>query len=356
MENVGQKIRICLLTNNINQLGGVERVISILSRYFVNEAGYDVTILSLYSKQTNTVFELDENVKIVNGALDLSEDITPYLSNILSENNYDVLFTFHSGIGLSFAKIRKSFPKLRWIATEHSSPYDYTWKRKLLNLITYHFADKFVVLTDSAKKYYKSRLILHTYAIPNAVSFEIEEQSDYTSKKILAVGRLEQVKRFDLLIKAFGIASKDFPEWTLDVVGDGSQADLLKSTARECGVDDKVNFCGADYNIKDRMLRSSCLAITSEHEGFPMVALEAMECGLPIVSFDLSAITNMTKGYDSKIIVPQGDLDGLAKVLSNLMLDNKKLIEMGSESKHCAAQYHISNVGKQWESLIESLL
>lgn len=347
-------ISLCLLTNNINQVGGIERVISTLTTYFVTIEDWEVTIISLYSEETKTVFSIPDNVEIVHAKL--KSNIKQWLRSYFTERKFDMLLTFHPYIGFEISRIRKYFPNMHWIATEHSSPYEYTWKRKVLNLLAYHRAEKLVVLTQSAKKYYVARGIFHTDVIPNALSFETKKRGNYTAKKIIAVGRLEEIKGFDILIKAFAEIVSYYPEWTLNIVGSGTQEEYLQKVVAEYHLEDNICFYGASRNIKEHMLNSSFLVISSKLEGFSLVAIEALECGLPLVSFELPSIMEITDNYKAAIFVQQRTADTLADKMEKLIVSPELLQNMGEEAKECANNYRISKIGKQWKNLIESLI
>lgn len=226
----------------------------------------------------------------------------------------------------------------------------------MLNLIVYAGADKLVVLTESAKKYYTNRLIFHTYVIPNALSFETDERSNVFAKKIIAIGRLERVKRFDLLIEAFSKIAYKNPDWTLELVGDGTQKIPLQEMVSSHRLENQIHFWGYQRNVQELMLGASFCVISSEYEGFSLVALEALECGLPLLSVDLPAIREIVGQYNAALFVPQGRADELANKMQQLIDHPKELQILAGKAKKCAENYHISLVSKYWESLFEELL
>lgn len=346
------KLKLCFLTNNINQFGGIERVISILTTYFSQNKKWNITIISLYTDENCPAFDFSNNVDIIHGKLKIGDNIKTYLLDFLSFKNFSIIFTFHPTIGLEFLQIRNHFPHLHWIACEHSSPYDYTWKRRLLNLGVYARADRLIVLTETAKKYYKNRLIFHTEVIPNALSFETDKSSDIFAKKIIAIGRLERVKRFDLLIEAFALIAEKNPDWILELVGDGTQRIPLQQQVLNYRLENQIRFLGYQKNVKELCLQASFCVISSEYEGFSLAALETLECGLPLISVDLPSIREIVRGYTAASFVPQRRTDRLAKEMQHLINSPEKLQHMAVEAKKCAANYHISRIGEMWEKVI----
>lgn len=351
-----KELKLLFLTNNINQIGGLERVIAILSNYFAEKENQKITILSLYTKRNCLAFDFSNKVEIVHGNLNLKDDIKPYLRDTLSSNTHNIIFTFNTDLGLEFLRIRKHFPELIWIATEHISPFDYTWKRRALNLLVYAGADRLIVLTEYARKYYRNRFIYHTHTIPNALSFITDKKSDVLlHKRIIAIGRIEKVKCFDLLIEAFSLIAQKNADWKLELVGDGSQKTILQENVLELGLEDQIYFSGYRKDVKELCLEASFCVITSKYEGFSMIALEALECGLPLISFDLPSIKEIVGDYKAALFVPQGKIDELAQKMQWLMDNPEELQYMANEAKKCAKNYHISKIGKKWDDLLDEL-
>ena len=338
-----------MLTNNINQLGGIERVISLLCQGFKEDDSIDLTILSLYSKPgTPGFFKLPNKVKCVHAGFSVNARPIRFLIDFLKKNNTDVLITFHPDIALMVAGIKPFFRSINWIATEHSQPSQYTWKRSLLNLLAFRKADRFVVLTEDAKDFYLKRHIQNTMVIPNPVSFTCDRLSNY-STNILAVGRIETIKRFDLLIKAFGSIEKKYPDWKLRIAGSGTQFDELMKEAKQY---DNVELLGSRRDVKDLMLKSSFLVISSQSESFCLSAIEALECGLPIVSTELTSIRSITTGYNVAVFAYQNDWKDLADKIEGLINNPSLVRKMGVEAKECAKQYHIENIMRYWMKII----
>lgn len=347
-------MEICFLTNNINQGGGIERVIKVLSDYFADK--YRLSILSIYSNGTHTAFEFSDDVEIIHAGVGMGEGFKIFLNDFLDSREYDILFTFHPTVALEFVTVYKNFPNLKWIATEHSSQYEYTWKRRLLNQIVYRHADRLVLLTDQARKYYNHRLLFNTTVIPNPLSFETKKKSDGSNKTIIAVGRLEKVKGFDFLIHAFAKIADFNSEWKLKIVGIGSEKENLQTIVNEYNLKKQVEFCGFQRNIEPFLLEASFLAISSQSEGFCLVATEAMECGLSILSVELPSVKEIEGDGNFVSWVEQGNIEEYAKKMQQLIDNPESLVIKGNEAKRYAQRYSIVEIGKQWEILFEDLI
>ena len=342
---------ICFITNNVNQYGGIERVYSQLVCIFTEQLHYRVCILSLFSHESHPFFELPSYVCVYHAGLILGDNIGDYISSFLLDNKVTHIVTFHPTIGLSLSRISRH--NVIWVATEHNAPTNYTHKRRLANLYAYMHADKLVVLTQYAAQYYRRRGLRNVRVIPNPISFTSEQVSPLTAKTIVAVGRLETVKRFDRLLYAFSEVVKVHPDYMLKIVGDGSQENALRSLTASLGIQNSVEFAGVQKNVKDILLDASFLTITSEYEGFTLVALEAMTCGLPIVAFDLPPLREMDAESGCFSFAPQGDCKALAAEM-NRLIDNKEQLACSAKAaKSRSAAYGMAKIGSMWKSLFE---
>lgn len=346
-------MKVCFIVGNANQYGGIERVFSLLSSYMADTLGYDVKILSLYTRESKLFYEISNAVKIRNVGLSLGADVRRAMINEFVAEPVDCVITMHPTIALDFCRIKRKLPPMRWIATEHSFPLDYSNKRRLANLYTYLHSDKLVVLTEAAAKYYKMRGERNVEIIPNPLTFESDEVSSLQSNEIVAVGRLEKVKRYDLLISAFAKAHNLYPKWKLKLVGDGSERQELIKQAEELGLNDAVIFTGIRRDIKDIMLKSSMLAITSTYEGFSLVALEAIACGLPIVSVGLPAIKEIDAGTGAVTFAKEANSTQFAEKMRILMGNPDLLRKSAAEARKRSSAYRIDVIGQKWKQLIE---
>lgn len=148
-----------------------------------------------------------------------------------------------------------------------------------------------------------------------------------------------------------------YPDWTLDIFGNGSLKERLEKQIRDNGLEGKVRLMGSSSDIRSEMLASSCLVMSSAYEGFPMVLLEAIETGLPMVSYDCpkgpaEIIVNDENGY----LVKPGDTDGLAEGICKVIGDSDRRTRFGKKAKEKAGEFGIDIIMKQWKALFETIL
>lgn len=351
-------MKICFITYDINQVGGIEQVISILSRQFAERFQWKIDILSLYSSSTDAFFAVNDQVQVIHGRADGVEAGKQFMRTHLLEGktHYDVILTFHMFISDEMARITGKLPAgTKWAATEHNSVSYYTWKRKLLNFFVYRRADALVVLSEVSAGYYRKHGLRHVAVLPNAVSFETDEASALDQKRMVSIGRMEPVKGYDRLIEAFAIASEQNRDWKLSMVGDGSLKKELEKKAKESHAGGQIVFPGYRKNVRGELLNSSLLVISSEHECFPVTALEAMECGVPVLSFAIPEICEMDGKSGAMAFAEQGNVKEMAEKMQELMNSQTRLQEMGRAAKKRAKAYHVDDIGDRWKTFLTEL-
>ena len=166
------------------------------------------------------------------------------------------------------------------------------------NLLDYHYHirkyDKVVVLTEEDKRE-NWRDVPYVTAIPNPITINIDTQhSSLMNKTVIAVGRLVEPKNFQSLIRAWRIVYQKHPDWELHIWGSGHLQNSLQELIDLYKLQKSVSLKGYTYDIRTEMLKDSIYVLSSVFEGLPLVILEAMSCGLPVVSYNLSM---WTEGY-----------------------------------------------------------
>jgi len=193
-------------------------------------------------------------------------------------------------------------------------------------------------------------------AIPNASPFEVGEPAPLESKTVIAAGRLSNQKGFDRLVPAFAKVVEKFPDWQLHIYGTGPDKGKLKRAIRDADVGDNVILKGLVPGLEEAFRNASIYAMSSRYEGLPMVLLEAMSQGLPIVSFDCpegprQLITDDVNG----LLVREGDVDALADALLRLIEDPAERHRMGRAGLDRAQSYTADAVVTRWEELFARL-
>ncbi len=212
-----------------------------------------------------------------------------------------------------------------------------------------------VVLTKADKEDWE-KVRPDVEQIYNPLTFVSDEVSPLTGKRCVAVGRLEAQKNFKDLIKAWKTVDGRHPDWTLSIFGKGSQENELRNLIKDSGLAGKVILEGGTSDIRKELLDSSCLVMSSRYEGFPMVLLEALTTGLPIVSYDCpkgpsEIVTIGANGYLAKV----GDTGTLAQGICSVIANEDLRKRFGAESKRRSENFTLEKTMERWDRLFSSL-
>lgn len=227
--------------------------------------------------------------------------------------------------------------------------YVMMWLRKSL-LKKY---DRFVVLTEHDRKKWNAKTV---EVIPNFTNFVEQVPSNLNHKKAICVGRLTHQKDMPMLIRAWKLVVEEEPEWTLDIWGSGNEYESLKSLIGETGLEKHVFLKGTSQRIEAEYNQASLFVLSSRYEGFALVLLEAMNAGLPCVSFDIPGCNNLISDGDNGIIAKERTTECLANsILKYIRLDKEEKLRMQSNALTTVAKYSKERVMQMWMQLFDLL-
>jgi glycosyltransferase involved in cell wall biosynthesis len=225
--------------------------------------------------------------------------------------------------------------------------------------LLYRRLDALVTLTERDAEDYRrathGRLAVHT--IPNGIPRTNVPPATLTAPVFVAAGRLTVPKGFDLLLEAFALVAQEEPGWGLRIYGAGDRRTQLLERISHLGLEGRARLMGMSTTLDAELPKASVFVLSSRYEGFPMVILEAMRAGLPVVSFDCPTGLGelITHGQDG-LLVPPGDVAALAGAMRRLMRDRQLRQTMGAAALRKAAAYDVETIARRWEELLESLL
>ena len=379
------KIVYCL--NSVSLLGGIQRVTIVKANALANIEGNEVYAIVSDNNSDVMVHPLSPKVHLIDLGINYYDGDTgrSYLMNALvyaqkmikhkkalkrklSELKPDVVIS----VGTFEKHMLPAMRNRTWkIVREFHLASNYRkllYRKSLLGRLTSAFAsfydfkvklkqyDKVVVLTEEDKDTncagWKNVVVM-----PNPVSFECNTPSSLTEKCISGLGRLHFDKNFSSLINAFSFVSKKHPDWVLRIYGDGDRRPSLEQQIKELNLQDKVFLMGFSNDIKTALTGSSIFALSSITEGFSLAIVEAMECGLPVVSYQCpygpkDLITDGSNGF----LVPMGDEKMMAERICTLIEDEELRKSMGKAAKVRAQDFHVESIAKRWMTLFEELV
>ncbi len=175
---------------------------------------------------------------------------------------------------------------------------------------------------------------------------------------LVSVGRLVKRKGYDFLIKALSLLRKETPEIDLILIGDGPERGSLEKLSDELEISGRIIFPGAvsDEEKLQYLAASDIYVLSSLHEGFGIVLLEAMFCGLPIIATNEGGQTDFIKDGSNGLLVSPADAKALADAISGLAADADRRHAMGGTNKEAAKQYNISSIANRYAELFHGII
>jgi glycosyltransferase involved in cell wall biosynthesis len=261
-------------------------------------------------------------------------------------------------LALNVLALQAARPGLAVIGVEHMNYEAHPLPQQAAIRDRYRDLEALVVLTRQDLREYRRVLGDRTrlVRIPNAAPQSDGTVSAVTNPVVLAAGSLTNQKGFDRLILAFESVARAHPEWVLRICGRGPKRRELERLIVEHDLSGNVVLTGAVRDLEGEMLEASLFVLSSRFEGLPMVMLEAMSKGLPVVSFDCPTGPGEVIDHERDgILVPNGDLDGLAAAVIELIEDDQKRRRYGASAAAKAASYSLGAVGQRWETLLTSV-
>ncbi len=308
--------KICFVTSCLSG-GGAERVISILANKLCEEKNFEIAIVAYDDKPVT--YKINSEIKLFSLKKERDFEKIIELRNRLKE--YDIIISFDYSICirtyLSTIGLRK-----KHIMSERNDP------RFNVNKSFVNFARKFcytranivVFQTEKAKAYFSKKIQNKGVVIPNPVDIsKIPEQTVYgkNANRLIAIGRLEPQKNFELLIKVFERFVKKYPNYRLDIFGSGSEHDKLQRLIETSKNSSRIKLKGFVSNIYNEMATSTIYVSSSNFEGISNAMLEALCMGLPTIVTDCNngGVYSFIENYVNGIIVKPNDEDALYEAL-----------------------------------------
>jgi glycosyltransferase involved in cell wall biosynthesis len=380
-----RKYKIVYCTPALYSAGGVERVISVKASYFADVYGYDVTIIVTEGQGRECFFPLSDKVRVINLQLAF-EDLwrASFLKKVLlyfkKQRRYKQLLStelmrLRPDITISVLRREINFinsipdgsRKIGELHVNRSNYRSFTgcdsnivkrqfarfWMKNLIGHLKQ--LDRMVVLTESAQKDWSE--LSNVTLIPDPLPFTVDEVSSLTFKRVTCIGRYAYEKGNDLLLRAWAKIQDSCDDWELDIYGVGDQTPY-RHIFQELGVDDRrCHLHNSISDVKEAYLRSSLFALPSRFEGFSLVAIEAMACGLPVVSYDCeNGPRNIIRDGQNGFLVHPFDVDVFADRLLMLIRDEELRHKMGAEARQSSRQYQIEDIALRWKSLFEEVM
>lgn len=373
--------RITILALHLGY-GGIEKCISTLANTLCKN--YQVNVISTYKLYEKPSFPIDNRVKITYLIPDLSPSKNEFIDSVkhlkfikgfkLGITNLKILYlkkkkmieaikNCDSDIIISTRDIHndwlgkygnQNILKIGWEHNHHNNDKKYI--NKIIKSVSK--LDYFVLVSKELEEFYRQKVKCKTVYIPNTLDYYPKKVSDLEEKRIISVGRLSEEKGYLDLIDVFPLVHQVYPDWKLDIIGDGNQKENIQKKIEEYGLKDFIilhGFQNKEY-INQLLQKSSIYVMCSYTESFGIVLLEAFSFGIPCVAFDSARgateiISNNWDGY----LIKDRNKEIMAKKVCELISNPNRRIIMGANGIKKANQYSMDEIRKYWLQIIETV-
>lgn len=386
-------MKILFYADTVFGFGGVQRVLAVIAKALSKKN--DVTILSTdtaedlsmydYSK-SNVHFEYISYLGKKNIEYYVCKSISYIYKKVLLQNrttanlysysffrpsykrsliekindgNYDIVIGVHAFLSLHLASVRHRLNVKKVIGWMHNS-YDALFEKRnpYLPDLKSFFAHEMkrlndiVVLSKSDTILFKEHLGLECTTIYNPLTLEPRGRASFAHKKFLAVGRFApKHKGFDLLIKAFARFAKNNDDWILEIVGEGEEESLYRTMIHDYDLEDRIKICPFTKNIQKHYAGASVYVLSSRWEGQPLVLVEAMSHGLPIISSDLPVAKELLEGKGCATFFKCGDINEMAESMIDYA-NTKEWDSLSENAYNTAKLFSIRYIIELWLQLM----
>ena len=376
-------MKIIYCTHSTYNPGGMERVLLNKVTYLSALPEWEVSVVTTDQHQRPSFYPFPEKVRMTDLEINYSDDndkgiwkkITSYLCKrkehkrkltaLLLKEKPDIVVSLYPSESSFIPDIKDGSKKVLELHFNKFFRIQYgrkgiiglidRWRTRQDERIVRRF-DKFVVLTNEDKGYWGG--LPNIEVIPNAAIHVSKNYSEVKNKRVIAVGRLDYQKGFDRLIQAWKLVQHTgrFSDWKLDIFGQGEWREMLQQMIDKQGLQNTVKINPPTNAILNEYVHSSLLVMSSNYEGFGMVLVEAMSCGVPVVSFDCKCgPKDIIQPGINGLLVPNGHIQALADAMMKVMEDEAYRKMLSLNARKVVDTYSEQAVMSQWIRLFTSI-
>ncbi|MFE1321472.1 glycosyltransferase family 4 protein [Kitasatospora phosalacinea] len=374
-------MRIAFLINNVYGIGGTNRTVVNLAQGL--SARHRVEIVSVFRRQETTRFEIPPGVALTplvdlrpggSGAdrghpllAEPTEEVPPQeefhaqysklsdqrIRAYLEGTDADVVVGTRSSLNLFVARYGRE--DCVRVAQEHMTHLDIPVEVRAEMARAYPRLDLVTTVTEADARTFRETTPVPSVpvlCVPNSVPEPPVRPADPAARLVVGAGRLDPVKRYDLLVLAFDRLREEFPDWQLRIYGQGTERAALRALISDLRATERILLMGSAAPLDSEWAKGSIAAVTSERESFGMTVVEAMRCGLPVVATDCPVgPREIVRDGEDGLLVPTGDVDGIAAGLRALMADPARRARMATAALANSRRYDPGRIAERYADL-----
>lgn len=350
--------------------GGAERVTALLANA-LSEQGNDVTIYTLVGGESFYLLNPTIKYESVNVTVNRKNKMTTYFSEfcalpksfvsireLIKNGNFDIVISMLVETDILVGACKWTGLKFNHVCSERNDPTRRSTKQLKVLTAIYKNASLFICQSNMVAKFYKDVPDKNKVVIPNPIDPDhLPERGEMLTKRVVAVGKLMDQKNFPLLIKSFAKVSADYPEYILEIYGEGERRPLLEGLIKSLGMEDKIHLKGASKQVQKDIADAELFVMSSDFEGFPNVLLEAIAIGLPVISTDFATgVARELVGKENGILVPVGDELKMVDAIECMLASEKMRHNIGKNNREKAKGYYADQIIQTWEKFLETII
>lgn len=375
-------MKIVFIYRHFTATGGVERILIDKANYLVHQ-GHTVAIVTFEQGQHPFAFGLDE--KIEHYELDCRRftlyKYPIYLRvvklwqmnrrfirrwNAYVQKSKPDLVVATTNSGDFLREILTARDKANIVVESHTAfIYDMgskslirkLWLKRYIHIVK---RSKMIIsLTQGDSQFWIEQGAKHVIVLPNPLTLypDIINDVEKIPCRIIFAGRFDKVKRIDLLVSAFSLVIEKYPEWFIDIYGEGEEREHIERFIATKHMEKHIKIQNPTRDIYTEYMKSQFLVLCSKYEGFGLVLIEAMSCGIPCVSFDCPyGPQEIIKDHYNGLLARDGDVNDLASKIEWMISHNDERQNMGLNARRYVAKYRKEGVMKDWENAYKALI
>ena len=377
-------MKVIYIVRSLHPVGGIERTLTDKANWLV-KYGHDVLMVTYNQGCDSICFALDNRVCLYDLECStfsmykypvysrffyfrkLQHKLRERLKNVLDDFSPDVVVVAIPSAEDFVWDLIKVIQNAKVIIESHVAFDYFLMGKSFTDRLLYVFypplkairkADMLIALTEHDALCWRRHGVKNVQVVPNPVTCYADSINDIKKEKcrIIAVGRLASQKRFDRLVEAFSRISDKYPEWYIDIYGEGELRCTLEDLIKSKGLSRRVNIMNFVQDIYSEYKRSQFIVLSSDYEGFGLVIIEAMACGIPVVSTDCpfgpsDIIDNRVTGLLAKM-----EIEDLAEKMEWMISHEEERGVMGANAYKKAVQFRKEVIMPRWEEVYMNII